>query len=551
MAANGGTIYYTTDGTDPRLPGGTVNAASASIYSSAVILDKSVEVKARARNIAGQWSPLACAVFNVGPVVDNLRITEIMYNPANPNTEYIELQNISTTETINLNRVKFTKGIDFEFGDVVLYPGQFTVIVQDQTAFEGKYGTGLNIAGQYAGRLDNDNEKIEFVDASGVAIQSFEYKDSWYALTNGLGFSLNIRDAAGALALWNEKAGWRTSRYAGGTPGYASVLVLDTDSIVFNEILAHSHSTDPDWIELKNNSDQDINIGGWFLSDQDGSDPNIMKYQIPAGTIIKSGEYLLFVGDTSFSNQQADGCIKPFGLSEAGETVYLFSGEDGYVTGYYQTKQKFDASETSVTFGRYEKVGLSKGYDFVRQIAATPGNPNGGPLVAAVVISEIYYNPDNDTDYEFVELYNRSSQSVTFMSDITVETSPGVFATESMPWRLEGTGFEFPENVTIDPFEYIIVAKDRDKYSHLSCDVYGPYDGKLDNGGEELALQMPGDKEYGDDQIWIPVEIVDYEDSQPWPQGADGDGDSINRFDPSVYGSDYTNWYAAPPSPGS
>ncbi len=544
-----GTIYYTTDGTDPRLPGGAVNVASASVYSSAITLDQSVEINARAYN-GGEWSPLASALFDVSPVADNLRVTEIMYNPVDTDTEYIELQNISSTETINLNRVSFTNGIDFEFGDTILYPGQFVVIVQDQTAFEARYGTGLNVAGQYTGRLDNNSEKIEFASASGTVVQSFDYKDSWYTLTDGLGFSLNIRDAFGDLTIWDEKAGWRASLYSGGTPGTAAAQALAADSIVFNEILAHSHSTYPDWIELKNNSGQDINIGGWFLSDQSGSDPNIMKYQIPADTIIESGKYALFVGDISFDNSLADGCIEPFGLSEGGETVYLFSGDSGSVTGYYQTQQKFDASETAVTFGRYEKAELSKGYDFVRLASATPGTDNDYPLIAPIVITEIYYNPDDGTDSEFVELYNRSSEPVTLMTEITVETSPGVFTVESVPWRLEGTGFEFPENVTINPYEIIIVAKEPDEYSKLSCDVYGPYDGKLDNGGEELAIQIPGDKEYGKDQYWIPVEIVDYDDSSPWPDSADGDGDSINRYDPTVYGSDYTNWYAATPTPG-
>ena len=137
----------------------------------------------------GNWSALNEAVYAVGPVAENLRITEIMYHPADPNTEFIELQNISVTETINLNLVEFTKGVDFVFGDTGLNPGQYVLVVQDQSAFEAKYGTGLNIACQYTRRLDNDGDRIELQDAIGTVIHDFKYEDNWYELTDGDGFS--------------------------------------------------------------------------------------------------------------------------------------------------------------------------------------------------------------------------------------------------------------------------------------------------------------------------------------------------------------------------
>jgi hypothetical protein len=44
-------------------------------------------------------------------------------NPDDPNTEYIELKNIGAT-AINLNLVKFDKGINFTFGPNTLTAGQ-------------------------------------------------------------------------------------------------------------------------------------------------------------------------------------------------------------------------------------------------------------------------------------------------------------------------------------------------------------------------------------------------------------------------------------------
>lgn len=63
-----GTIYYTTDGSDPRLVGGAVNSASAQVFSGSVPLSATTQIKARIlRN--GEWSALTTATFAPAPVV--------------------------------------------------------------------------------------------------------------------------------------------------------------------------------------------------------------------------------------------------------------------------------------------------------------------------------------------------------------------------------------------------------------------------------------------------------------------------------------------------
>ncbi len=548
--------------------GGGDISPSAVEYTAPVPLDSSCSVKARLLS-GGTWSALNEATFGIDNVGENLRITEIMYHPTDPTQaekdaagdqtlidedfEYIEVKNIGGI-AINLNLVHFTDGIDFTVGDYWLGDGAFAVIVKNQDAFEARYpgvSTSL-IAGTYTGALDNGGEEIVLRDALGAEIHDFDYNDGWYELTDGLGYSLTMVDPDNPdLTVWDTKTGWRSSLYIEGTPGQPPETVLAANSIVINEVLAHSHGIDPDWIELHNTTiSQDIDISGWFLSDDD-SDPNaIRKYKIPDSTIIYANTYKVFVGDTSFDVPTPIGSNVSFGLSEGGETVYLYSGNGVEVTGLYQTQQKFDASETGVAFGRYEKAELSGGYDFVRQSSPSQGSLNNGPLIPDIVITEIYYRPDNGTDYEFVELYNRTGSAVTLETTVTTETSPGVFDPEVVTWRLEGTGYEFPPGTTIPAYSNILLAKDPTKYSSAPCTVYGPYDGKLDNGGEELEIQIPGDQEYGQARYWIPIEKIDYDDIAPWPTSADGGGHSLHRKVLADYGNDVANWQAADPSPG-
>ncbi|MHC4622126.1 MAG: chitobiase/beta-hexosaminidase C-terminal domain-containing protein, partial [Planctomycetota bacterium] len=213
-----GTIYYTLDGDDPRAPGGAVSAHALNYATVPPVLNESAVVKARLNN-AGQWSALHEATFGVGAVRENLRISEIMYHPADPlqgspyeddDFEYIEFKNISGTATINLSLVRLTRGLDFTFPSLSLAPGQFVIVVKNQPAFESRYGTGIQTAGQYTGSLENAGETIELRDAVGQVILCFRYKDGWYDITDGLGFSLTVKDAASTDPNdWGEKSTWR------------------------------------------------------------------------------------------------------------------------------------------------------------------------------------------------------------------------------------------------------------------------------------------------------------------------------------------------------
>ncbi|MBP7052623.1 MAG: lamin tail domain-containing protein [Phycisphaerae bacterium] len=354
---------------------------TALTYTGPILLTQSTRIKARA--LQAKWSALSEAVFAVGPVADSLRVSEILYDPADtgdptdPKTEYIELTNVGT-EAVNLNLVQFTKGIDYTFGSFLLPVGGYCLLVKDIAAFEARYGTDLPVVGQYGGSLNNSGERIEFVDAAGVVIQSFEYDDDWFDLTDGIGFSLTVRDprTADAQGLDSESA-WRPSVYSGGSPGADdSGLLPDPDSVVINELLANSSGGGSDWIELYNTTDQSIDLSGWYLSDDND---DLMRYRIAEGTVIPAGGYLVFYETLHFDNEGDPGCLTPFGLSKDGETVYLISGSEGVLTGYSE-QQVFGASDAGVSLGRWEQSDGS--YVFVALMEPTPGAANAEPAAS-------------------------------------------------------------------------------------------------------------------------------------------------------------------------
>ncbi|HON92677.1 MAG TPA: CotH kinase family protein [Sedimentisphaerales bacterium] len=199
---------------------------TAKAYAGPVPLEASAQVQARVLS-GTTWSALHEAVFAVGPVAQSLRISEIMYHPADtgdpddPNTEYIELINVGI-EMINLNLVRFTKGVDFTFPSVQLVPGAYCLVVKDRSAFEKRYSSGLPVVGQYGGSLSNAGERIELRDAAGMVIHDFRFEDDWYKATDGAGFSLTIVDptTVDPNALGDPSV-WRPSDQPGGSPGSA------------------------------------------------------------------------------------------------------------------------------------------------------------------------------------------------------------------------------------------------------------------------------------------------------------------------------------------
>ncbi|MCF7972977.1 MAG: CotH kinase family protein [Phycisphaerae bacterium] len=141
---------------------------SAHAYMAPMTLTQSVTVKARAL-IGNAWSAMNTATYVVGPVAEALYVTRVTAQPPQESeAAFVELTNVGT-ETINLNLIKFTGGIEFTFPNIELAPGELMAVVQDREAFEARYGTDIPAAGQYTGHLD-PGEKVRLEDALGQTL---------------------------------------------------------------------------------------------------------------------------------------------------------------------------------------------------------------------------------------------------------------------------------------------------------------------------------------------------------------------------------------------
>jgi hypothetical protein len=586
-----GTIYYTTDGTDPRQMGG---AAVGTQYSSGqtITLTESTRFRAR-RLVGGQWSALNDATFYVNPPIPgDLAVTELNYNPYGPTNaellsqpsgepvftasdfEFIELYNKSG-RSIDLLDMEFRKGIEITIlpgPQTILASGQYAVIVANASAFEARYGSGINVVGVFTGSLSNGGDNIIFGHPVTLTLEAFEYNDagSWPNRADGGGSSLELIDVYGDLA---DGSNWRSSSEYGGSPGL--VGAGPRSDVVVNEVLTHSDDPLTDSIELYNTTDAPIDVSGWFLSD--GGD--YAKFEIPAGTVIPAGGHVVFyeghyvagVLEVDFATEFGGPGEKDFALSGShGDDVWLLEADASGKLLNFMDHVDFGGAVNGESLGHWPDGSG----DLYPMTSLTAGDTNSPPRVGPVIISEVMYHaldPDGPggvemDDLEFIELYNPTPLAINLARWQDNPHGGGQYFAD---WRIRGgVDMEFDAGTTIaaggllvvlsfdpsDPANATRLAGFRTYYGiDTSVPLTGGYSGKMDNGGDNIRLQRPDSPpQLEPDYVpHVPEDQVRYDDLAPWAISPDGLGDSLQRMPITGWGDDPANWIAAPPDPGA
>jgi len=146
----------------------------------------------------------------------------------------------------------------------------------------------------------------------------------------------------------------------------------------------------------------------------------------------------------------------------------------------------------------------------------------------SLVITKIHYNPQETVtfpesdDLEFIEIKNTGS---------TIVTLTGIYLIKL------GVSYQFPQNATISAGESIYLAGDattfQNKYGITPFDTFAR---DLSNKSQNLVLA---------DAFGNLIDEVEYLDSAPWPETADGDGFYLQLIDDNSDNSLAINWIAS------
>jgi hypothetical protein len=159
-------------------------------------------------------------------------------------------------------------------------------------------------------------------------------------------------------------------------------------SVVINEWMADNDGPDgfadpldgqfADWIELYNPNTNQVNIGGFFLTD-DLSEPT--KWQIPSPTLIAAGGFLLVWADNQTNQNALDtygNLHAGFSLSRDGEAIGLYNA-----AGVEQHAVSFGAQTLNVSQGWFPD-GTTNLYSMTNWTPRLPNTLNASLRIGSI-----------------------------------------------------------------------------------------------------------------------------------------------------------------------
>ncbi|MBC8173762.1 MAG: lamin tail domain-containing protein [Chitinophagales bacterium] len=230
------------------------------------------------------------AYFSGEAAAENIAISEINYNSESTvaSGNWLELFNYGAAG-VNISGWKIQDANplhNYTIPDgIILNAGERIVFTDDDSAFTVQNPTVTNYLGELGFGLDNTSETIKLFDHQGHLKLSITYVDSlpWPSGADGEGRTLELENP---LADLNDPGNWFDG-CIGGSPG-AAYSPCDF-GIIISEINYHSIDTaeSGDWVELRNISGSEINIGNWkFVTDSAGIENEFM---IPDGRVLLPG----------------------------------------------------------------------------------------------------------------------------------------------------------------------------------------------------------------------------------------------------------------------
>jgi hypothetical protein len=492
-----------------------VSAHSTNLTTTASFRDYGPGTGNILTNMPLPFEPMAPCSRKTGLV-----ISEIMYHPPDAwgtdSLEFVELHNPDLFAE-DLSGFRLAGDIQYTFPTGTrLVSGGYLVVANNPAAVEAFYGI-RGVLGPYTNNLPNEGGVVRLINDVGGIVLEINYDDAapWPVAADGTGHSLVLRRPSYGE---NDPRAWGHSDRIGGSPGGPDGWGPEPlRAVVINEFLANSDAPGLlDFIELYNASTAPVDLGGAWLSD----DPRMPKFQIPAPLVLPPG------GWVSFDQTQLG-----FALSADGDEIVLWNPDRTRVI----EAVRFGAQAPNVSRGRWPD-----GAPLWSELGApSPGARNTTPLVRDIVINEIMYHPITESnDDEYIELYNRSSNTVWLAG-----------------WRLAGgVTFSFPTNAVVPPGGYVVVAENVTnllaKYPHLTpANTFGNYAGALSDRGERIALEMPlvslrtnAQGRLVTNVAYVTVCEVTYRDGGRWGNWSDGGGSSLELIDPRADPRFAANW---------
>lgn len=345
----------------------------------------------------------------------------------------------------------------------------------DATDWVEIYNAGtsaVDISGWYM--LDNDPVG-HATDITPVAEGTILEPGAYYVFDQNTDFTFGLGDddqatiynkdgAVVAEYAWTSHAQGVYARIPDGTGEFTDFVTstkgeanIETNPVVINEVQSNDPADGPDWIELANPTDTDLDISGIVIKDDDDSH----EYTIPEGTVIPANGYLVITED-DFG----------FGLGK-NDQVRLF--EDGRLIASTTWQD-----HTSPTWGLYPDV---YGTEYRNTLTATPGAANefagipetidwpGNQEITIFDTEPTFYEDSSGLDFYNGQLYAVDNGTGTFWildvaQDGTLSLADGFENGKRVRFQKDADNPSAPgpdaEGITVDQNGLVYISSERD-----------------------------------------------------------------------------------------
>ncbi len=421
-----------------------------------------------------------------------IKVSEINYHPPKfaASGDWFELYN-HTSSTIDLSNYIVRDKIiynSFVFpANTKIAPGNRLVCVGDTTAFKTINPSVTNFVSLEGLKLSSGVDVIRIYTPADTLIFSvaFDNHGTFTQKADGQGYTLELKDSADDFSDGNS---W-FSACMGGSPGTTPANCIG--GILFTEINYKSAPFNDagDWFEVKNSSPSDLNISRWKAYGRD----TFSSFTIPYNTILKSGDYMVFIADSiKFKTMYPHvknyiGNIN-FSLKSTGGNIRFLDGTKLIAAMNYDDTLGWPTRIAGTGYTLEVKDTVAWQSDPKAWKRGCLGGSPGGPFVPcddSIFVSEINYNSNITADAgDWIEIWNTHK--------VAKDISGWLFQDNS----LQDT-FLFPSGTVLQPNDRIVVSNKKSKLLKLFpnlTNVLGDFNFGLGSLGDYIVLRDPNSK---------------------------------------------------------
>lgn len=300
--------------------------------------------------------------------------------------------------------------------------------------------------------------------------------------------------------------------------------------ISISEVNYNSDSTRNagNWIEFHNYGNDLVNMSGWRFTDSTTGN----NFIFPQGTILQQGQYLVLVSDTSLFHSQFPqlDVLGPlgFGFNNSSEPLTLYDNNNLLVVTMHYTDSlpwPLLADGWGMTLELINDTlnpALASSW-FAGCIGGSPGGPFT-PCNEGLIFSEVNYNSSvNSNSGDWIEFYNKTNSPIDLSG-----------------WKFSDSDnthlYVLPLGSVLQSNGRIVLVQDttlfNSRFPFLSYNL-NPFVFGFSSNGEVLRLFDATGKLY---------QVMRYENNSTWPQGADGNGYTLELVDYNDVMSVGSNW---------